>query len=550
MGLKKDILKDLIAAYILAFAFGFMLFVYEPVFMYASNMDDFWFDFSVMINPTVKIFGLFFMAKAVAITIFYFINRVFDKKILLYKVIILTGSLIFFAAYIQGNWLIKNLPPLNGSEIVWENYGKTENVIIIAAVLIAGVAIFLSAVKFGMNKTIRYTTMVSLAVFAMLSVSLISTIVSSNALKAKNGTVFSMKNFNSISGNKNFLIFLADAVDAGEFSRVLNDNPEYKDIFEDFTYYTDAISVYPYTRDAIPLILSGNLNKNEKEFSDYSSDAYNNSSFFSMLSEKGYDLNLYDHELIWNGDKKYAVSNADSIYNIDIDLKDYAKQELRWVLFKYLPYNLKKYSKINDLNFNKCYYDWKNSSIYSVMLNNYQLNKEPDNMFQFIHTEGAHEPFRYDKDLNVISGGDYSQETEASITMIKTYIQRLKDNGAYDNSVIIIMADHGYCTAPVSDLSENILYRYNPVLLIKGYNEKHEFTESDKPVSYLDLTDAYRDLLDEKKSTELFENIDKNVTRKVIYYEYLKEHHMTEYETNGKAGDGKQFRQTGNIFDR
>lgn len=550
MKLKKETVLELITAYIFVFALGFMLFIYEPIFMYAVNMDDFWFDFSIMIKPTLKIGGIFFLITITAVTLFYFVDRLFDKKRTVFHIMILAGSVLFYILYIQGNWMVKNLPPLDGSEIIWENYGRIENKIIIAAGIVFCAVIILLVKKCGLKKTVRRLTLVSTVVLVMLSVSLVSTVTGYNALKRKDGVVFSMKNFNNISENQNFLIFLADAVDAGTFSRILNDSPEYKNIFEDFTFYSDAASVYPYTRDAIPQILSGSINRNEKEFSEYSSDAYNHSKLFSMLEEEGYSLNLYDHELIWNGNREYGVSNADSIYNIRIDLTDYAKQELRWILFKYLPYSLKKYSKINDLNFNKCYYDWKNASIYTEIASHNQLDKQADSMFQFVHVEGAHEPFRYDKDLNIISGGTYSQAIEASITLIKEYIQRLKENGAYDNSIIVIMADHGYCTEPVSELSENILYRYNPVLLIKGYQEKHEFLETDTPVSYADLTDAYHDLLAGKKSTELFQNIDSNLTRKVIYYEYLKEDQMVEYEIRGRAKDAKEFRQTGNFFDR
>ena len=55
-------------------------------------------------------------------------------------------------------------------------------------------------------------------------------------------------------------------------------------------------------------------------------------------------------------------------------------------------------------------------------------------------------PFIYDKDANVIGveQGSYRQSMEASITLAANYIQALKDSGAYDNTALIVMADHGY----------------------------------------------------------------------------------------------------------
>lgn len=132
------------------------------------------------------------------------------------------------------------------------------------------------------------------------------------------------------------------------------------------------------------------------------------------------------------------------------------------------------------------------------------------------------------------------------------YLTRLKANDAYDNSIIIIMADHGYYDVDHSSHGDEVFARYHPILLIKGFEEKHALTESDIPISHLDLMDAYMDLLDGKESLELFANKDwdENRKRKIIWYEYLKEDHMVEYELEGSTDDWQNFKPTGNVFDR
>lgn len=65
--------RRLMPAFVIWFAFCFMLFVYEPLLMYSTNKNDFWFDFGIMIFPTLLIFALFLIAGAVFITAFYFI---------------------------------------------------------------------------------------------------------------------------------------------------------------------------------------------------------------------------------------------------------------------------------------------------------------------------------------------------------------------------------------------------------------------------------------------------------------------------------------------
>ncbi len=72
--------QGLISAYTIIFAGCFMLLVYEPILMYATNTDEFWFDFSTMIIPTMAIFVVFMLIGMAASTVVYYINRIYDKK--------------------------------------------------------------------------------------------------------------------------------------------------------------------------------------------------------------------------------------------------------------------------------------------------------------------------------------------------------------------------------------------------------------------------------------------------------------------------------------
>ena len=262
------------------------------------------------------------------------------------------------------------------------------------------------------------------------------------------------------------------------------------------------------------------------------------------MTEKDYEINLYDQELIWNDNRKYNVNNVISISESKVKLKSFFKQELKYILYKYLPYFLKNFSKIESLNFNfsSDNYDWRIDNNYKN-INNENLKIVNNKQFKFIHTEGAHSPFDLNKNLNRISNGTYKEKVEANFKIIESYLNKLKENNVYDNSIIIILADHGY--------SENtILERMNPILFIKGFNEKHEMNISNLPISHVDLITTYKELLENKKSTELFKNIDYNRKRNFLYLSAKNPNHMIEYETEGKANDISKFKKTGNIFDR
>lgn len=105
----KEILKDLIPAYILSFVASFMLYIYEPILTYSSNIDDFWFDLKTMITPIILFFSILFLVLSIVYTIVYLLNYFCSKKkkMIIYKTILILSYIVFIFIYIQGNYLTK-----------------------------------------------------------------------------------------------------------------------------------------------------------------------------------------------------------------------------------------------------------------------------------------------------------------------------------------------------------------------------------------------------------------------------------------------------------
>ena len=543
-------MKKLLPSYILSFVICFMFFIFEPITMYSGNIDDLWFDFSMMIFPLIKLFLISFVGLSIFYSIFYYIFCKKLNKHKVYYILLIISFILFIVSYIQGNYLAGNLPGLNGDEIIWSDY-NSDSLISIALLLLICSIMVMFTLKFGYNKVIKGIKYISLIIFAMLSVSLITTLLTTNILDVhKNSYAMTIDNLNNVSNDKNFFIFLVDAVDSRKFNEVTS-NSEYQDTFENFTYYPDTMSAYPFTRDSIPFILSGIINENKDSFSDYSTKAYSNSPFFNKLENLKYDINVYESELIWNSDDIEILSNVKNIQG-KVYEKSFYKQEIKYLLYKYLPFYLKKYSKIETMDFKNCriaidtqYFEWDDYSAYNNIKNN-NLNIVSKKYFNFTHIEGAHRPFNISEDFSTIENGTYEQKLIVCLKIINLFINRLKENNVYDNSVIIIMSDHGFNYEDI----ELVEGRQNPILYIKGIDEHHEMYTSDKPISYFDLMDAYNDLLEDKKSDELFPNIEYPRTRRYIWYMWTKEDHMVEYEQTGKAWDMDTLVKTGREFNR
>lgn len=539
-------IKKLIPAYILSFVISFTLFIHEPIMLYATNKTDLWFDFMTMLRPVILLFAL----SLIALVVFYTILKKLSKKDKVYNIILVISFIIYFASYIQGNYLLKNLPPLDGTTIIWKGF-LVQNIITLFIWIILIVTYIFTIKKFNFEKVINISSKVALAIFVMLLASVLSTTLTTKKMfKKKYPILVTEKNYAKFSDDKNFIIFLVDAADSKVFSKEL-EKSVYKDNFVDFTYYPDTTSYYLFTRESIPLILTGVPNLNEKDYYEYYNDAFDKSPLMDELINRNYDINLYEYELIWTTEKGRVVENTEEISNA-IKTYHFAKCDLKYVAYKYLPYAFKKYAHIERMNFNygkntdfDNAYSWDNIDNYK-MIKNANVTIEHDKNFKFIHTNGSHVPYNMDNELNRISEkkATYENEINASIKLLSSYIDLLKQNNVYDNSVIIIMADHGYA-------GPKRIGRQNPILYIKGLNEKNkQMKVSDKKVSHIDLIDTYIDLLNNKKTTELFKNIPEERERTVIYYRFTKENHMVEYKTKGHAWENNKLYKTGKEYNR
>lgn len=539
-------MKKLLPAYILSFVISFTIFVQEPIILYASNKNDLWFDFMTMLRPVAILFTL----SLILLIALFSILKLFSKKDKVYNIVLVISFIVFFASYIQGNYLLGKLPGLDGTTIVWKGF-LIQNIITIIVWLVIISAYIITIKKFSFEKVIKVSSKIALVIFIMLLTSSVSTMLTTKKMFQKKYPILvTSKNYSQFSDDKNFIIFLVDAVDQEKFKQEL-DISKYKDNFKDFTFYPDTLSYYLFTRESVPLILTGVPNLNEDDYYTYYNKAFDASPFMDNLINNDYDINIYDYELIWTTKKGRVVQNTEEVSN-QVKTVHFAKCNVKYVAYKYLPYFLKKYAHIERMNFNyakRTDYDdsfsWDNIDNYNMIINA-DVTKNHKKNFKFIHTSGSHVPYNTNGELKRISEkkATYKDEVNASIKLTSSYIDLLKNNNIYDNSVIVIMADHGY------NGGERI-GRQNPVLLIKGINEVNkEMKISDKKVSHIDLMDTYKDLLDGKKSMDLFKNIPENRKRKFIYYEYTKENHMTEYETEGHAWENSKMTKTGKEYNR
>ena len=105
------------------------------------------------------------------------------------------------------------------------------------------------------------------------------------------------------------------------------------------------------------------------------------------------------------------------------------------------------------------------------------------------------------------------------------------------------MSDHGYKWG-------DALHHQNPILLVKGINEMHDFRISNEPISYTDLQGAYQNLLLGSTENEVFDVGEGKIReRRYLFYDNdITDEIMYEYVQSGEAKDWNTFVPTGKEY--
>ena len=541
---------------LISLAISFLLFLYAPIDLYCANTAEFWFDFSTLFLTALGMFAVCFAALALVYLIALLIHPV------CYRVCLGGGLALFLCTYVQGNFMIDRLPPLDGTSIWWGKYDilRKDTLILWAVVL---TIVIVGRIVLRQQKFMNAVMFISGCMTLMLLVTACSTVLTSGALQSKLHLHVSVEDEFEMSQDQNFVILVLDTADSREFTSLLEEHPEYRDIFADFTYFENTMGTYTSTLNAIPFILSGEWYENDGSFQEYLDRVYRDAPLWRELKSRDYRIDIYEDDI--RAQDGAIVDNFDNIYFTKVRPSSYirlAKQELKLIGFRYAPYDLKRYCVIKEVYFNELrasYPEGTDAKAFTADNTAFKedlaaqgiVMDEAGNHFKFIHLNGAHAPFIYDKDVNVIGveQGSYRQSMEASVTLAANYIQALKESGAYDNTALIIMADHGY--NGIGEKEEDFL-RQAALLLVKGSNERHDTMQiSEAPISYEDLQTAYVRLLDGAQSDSVFDWKEGD-TRERRFLEYApgNESHMVEYRQTGNAQDMDTMVPTGRIYDR
>ncbi len=547
---KKEKTGSIGAGLIASLCLCFMLFVYAPMELYLTNIEEFWMRFDNMLFPCAAVFALSFAACA---AVLYFVRRI-NKK--LYYIILSAEVALTFSSYIQGNFFVKNLPPTTGAKIDWNAYPAERLKSILAIVILLAVMLVLYFILH--EKVIENIAKIGCGCLCLLlAVTLVSLVLTTDKTKASM-MVSTEKDKYTMSETQNFIVLMLDATDGKNFKTLLEQDEELRSLADGFTYFDNTLSCYAYTTRSLPNVFTGKWYENDVPFAEFESKSLSDSLFFNELKKQGYHTGLYEVEDL-SLPEKDANNYLENYANAVVSFKkpNIYKHIVKMGGMKFYPWDLKRFvwkmslsnKYLRSVEGDYPMFSWNTIEFYDQLRDENPIELTKDKCARVIHIEGAHVPFDYDADFNLIDDARYNDKVIATGKSVKEYLKCLKESGVYDNASIVILADHGYCEGDEHE-ENNVKNRFNPMLMVKGVGESHELKFSDAPISYADLDKSFVKLINGASSDDCFDYKSGDTReRRLLFFYYNDTAHMTEYVTNGTAYDYEAFKATGKTFD-
>lgn len=556
--MKKNLLtlerkEDRLLLSVAVFTASFF-FLFGPLQMYLSNISELWFSFSDTLISC-------FIGFAIAMVVLTLLGALLCFwKVPFYCYLLFIWG-IGLALYLQGNLVPMKGGILNGADVNWNAYQKEAwfSIVLWTSCVILPFLL----VRFFPNSWKKIIQNFSIAIFSIQLVTAILLCVTTDLTNTKKTDyLLSAEGLYNVGEGKNVVFFVLDSYDQQFFEKVHEQERELTDFLDGFTWFTNATNVYPCTAPSIRYLLTNQLYFNDRTVSDYTAESWELcDSYYRSLQEEGFEISIYTSEdkAVSETAKASFVKNAKNQQLRVSSHTALTQSLLRLTAIRFFPDILKRYVWVSDYNSlfeplketedDVSAYTWENATFYQGLIDQ-GLSLVKNNQFHFIHLRGVHNPHLLLEDLTVDSDAALPiDEMKACLKIMREYCSQLEAMGIYDNTCIIITADHGSYDRSMG----------TPIFLVKKFNQRGALSFSDVPVSHENLmsTVAEELLLDsvEQYGVSVFDvKKDNTEPRRYFRHNLFGSHEvdylptMVEYTVQSENNSPESFIYTGKAY--
>lgn len=458
---KRKFRVRLLTALAASFALVFTFFIFGPLEIYITNLAFFAFNIRHLIGP-VLLAGIGLTALITGILI------LLRGKIFNYAV-----SFVFsmtLAGYLQGNFFNIDHGSLDGATVVWQNFRGAAmwGMLLWAVIFIAPLALqYFNRKIWRRTVALLSLVLVGAQMVALLSIAIPEWRNGQFNASADSGYL-TREDIYTVSGQKNVIVFMLDRFDKeyadhqlyGDPSIKKEADPEIREGLKGFTYYQNFTGSYTRTYPSVTYLLTGIKTDYSLPYMEYLEKAWTETTFLSDIKSAGYDSRIYSDVTYMAGKAEFMQEEADNATLSAGKISGTKILSAMYTLsaYRYLPEIMKPYfhTYTGDLSYNFLYGDSDGNAPYGIndltfrqnlLSQGITVNPDSKGTFLFYHLQGSHDPFTMDGNGNSASFSNFYEgrfeQTRGNLKMIFAYIDMLKEMGIYDDTTIIITADHG-----------------------------------------------------------------------------------------------------------
>lgn len=529
----NDYISDNELAIQIIFALALTAGLLVPLEVYIKNASQLWFG----IKDAVK---FFLSDTAIYFAVFFIIYIVVRRKsIKCFYLSILLGLL--FGLFLQSYVISIDYGMFDGHEIRWDEY--TSHGIVntfIWLVCVGGAFVFFRRLKFDKARLIKFVKPLVFGIVSIqcvvLALNIINNPLPPNVFQKRDSiNVLTTRDMFTISSKDNIIVFLLDAFDAKIFEEIIKKEPKIIDELKGFTFYPDTTSIYGYTEYSLPQILTGKIYYNDKSYTDYFEDAWDDNAYYKNLKKNNYNIGIYSDGTFVS--KKAPITN---LISGRITLNNRSMQLFNnLVLFRMVPHYVKKAFYYYDPNARISLLENQSLQPYKEDDRKFFLDlkkglkvQDNNNSFRFYHLFGAHSPFTLDRNVEPVlhnSKGNQYEQSLGALRIVLEFIGQMKKMNLFDNSTFAIMADHG----------DHNKIGSRPLLCIKRPNDKFDMKVSKEAISFSEFMPMLLHSFESKDVSSSF-SLDKRV-----FFFVDEEKGFVEYKIMGNAKDITSWQKNG-----
>lgn len=505
-----------------------------PMEIYAGNKSEFAFSYTD--------FFFVFLALGIIISIIVPLLISIIPNSNVFKIV--TAATLSFAisSYVQNMFLNIKLHQEDGGYL---NYDSLKGFIIFDTIIWLLLFVAIISVIFFFKKYWRNIVIYSASFFSVIQIiALISLLATTKPGVGNNNFIFTGEKELGIAKENNIIIIVLDSFGNKCLDKALIKYPDILDGMNDFTYYSNANADYQRTFPSMSHMLTGFEVQKGLSDSDYLNKAWtsnNCESFYNDVHSSGYDFRIY------TGDRASYYGTGTNLLgkidNVEISGSNINKPELFKLLlktsaFKYMPYLCKHTFETVTWQFDKAtsssHVAETDTDVYYQKLINERLfiDDNVQNAVTVKHLFALHATDKVNANVERDTTASIEDCAKGVMVMVDEYLEQLKALGKYDDSTIIITADHGQ---GLFDYDNPEYTRDNldvqVIYFIKEAYEKHDKMQlSNAPIRHCDLMPSIIYYID-KNSNVNGESVGFSSTRYKKYGTAFFEHENNEKRT-------------------